>query len=117
MNLTIPIVHISAARKLLTRLRFERFTLPVLTHVPATIRIDARKGPGATRLLGVWEAVEKQFQATAGDLREREFPLCREGFGPLVKLVRELDLSACHAVNPTSLKDGVNPPLHDRAVM
>jgi DNA polymerase-3 subunit beta len=37
MNLTIPIFHISAARKLLTRLRFERFTLPVLTHVLATI--------------------------------------------------------------------------------
>ena len=37
MNLTIPIFHISAARKLLTRLRFERFTLPVLTHVHATI--------------------------------------------------------------------------------
>ena len=37
MNLTIPISHITAARKLLTRLRFERFTLPVLTHVLATI--------------------------------------------------------------------------------
>ena len=37
MNLTIPIFHISAARKLLTRLRFERFTLPALTHVLATI--------------------------------------------------------------------------------
>ena len=37
MNLTIPVFHISAARKLLTRLRFERFTLPVLTHVLATI--------------------------------------------------------------------------------
>ncbi len=37
MNLTIPIFQVSAARKLLTRLRFERFTLPVLTHVLATI--------------------------------------------------------------------------------
>jgi DNA polymerase-3 subunit beta len=37
MNLTISASHISAARKLLTRLRFERFTLPVLTHVLATI--------------------------------------------------------------------------------
>jgi DNA polymerase III sliding clamp (beta) subunit (PCNA family) len=37
MNLTISVSHISAARKLLTRLRFERFTLPVLTHVLATI--------------------------------------------------------------------------------
>lgn len=37
MNLTIPINAITAARKLLTRLRFERFTLPVLTHVLATI--------------------------------------------------------------------------------
>jgi DNA polymerase-3 subunit beta len=37
MNLTISTSHISAARKLLTRLRFERFTLPVLTHVLATI--------------------------------------------------------------------------------
>ena len=37
MNLTIPINAITAARKLLTRLRFERFTLPVLTHVFATI--------------------------------------------------------------------------------
>jgi DNA polymerase-3 subunit beta len=39
MNLTIPINAISAARKLLTRLRFERFTLPVLTHVLATIDV------------------------------------------------------------------------------
>ena len=37
MNLTLSASHISAARKLLTRLRFERFTLPVLTHVLATI--------------------------------------------------------------------------------
>lgn len=37
MNLTIPVFHISACRKLLTRLRFERFTLPVLTHALATI--------------------------------------------------------------------------------
>lgn len=37
MNLTIPINSLTAARKLLTRLRFERFTLPVLTHVLATI--------------------------------------------------------------------------------
>ncbi len=37
MNLTISIKTITAARKLLTRLRFERFTLPVLTHVLATI--------------------------------------------------------------------------------
>jgi DNA polymerase-3 subunit beta len=37
MNITIPVFHISAARKLLTRLRFERFALPVLTHVLATI--------------------------------------------------------------------------------
>ncbi len=36
MNISIPVFHISAARKLLTRLRFERFTLPVLTHVLAT---------------------------------------------------------------------------------
>ena len=37
MNLIIPITAIVAARKLLTRLKFERFTLPVLTHVLATI--------------------------------------------------------------------------------
>jgi DNA polymerase-3 subunit beta len=37
VNITISTSHISAARKLLTRLRFERFTLPVLTHVLATI--------------------------------------------------------------------------------
>ena len=37
MNLTISVFHLIAARKLLTRLRFERFTLPVLTHVLATI--------------------------------------------------------------------------------
>ncbi len=37
MNLTISVFHLNAARKLLTRLRFERFTLPVLTHVLATI--------------------------------------------------------------------------------
>ena len=37
MNLTISVSTLIAARKLLTRLRFERFTLPVLTHVLATI--------------------------------------------------------------------------------
>lgn len=37
MNLTIPINAITAARKLLTRFRSERFTLPALTHVLATI--------------------------------------------------------------------------------
>jgi DNA polymerase-3 subunit beta len=37
MNITIPVAHLTAARKLLTRFRFERFTLPVLTHVLATI--------------------------------------------------------------------------------
>jgi DNA polymerase-3 subunit beta len=37
MNLTISVNNLIAARKLLTRLRFERFTLPVLTHVLATI--------------------------------------------------------------------------------
>ena len=37
MNLTIPISAIVAARKLLTRIRFERLTLPVLKHVLATI--------------------------------------------------------------------------------
>jgi DNA polymerase-3 subunit beta len=37
MNLTISVNTLIAARKLLTRLRFERFTLPALTHVLATI--------------------------------------------------------------------------------
>ena len=37
MNLTIPVTTIVAVRKLLTRLRFERLTLPVLNHVLATI--------------------------------------------------------------------------------
>lgn len=37
MNLTILISDLVAARKLLTRIRFERLTLPVLTHVLATV--------------------------------------------------------------------------------
>jgi DNA polymerase III sliding clamp (beta) subunit (PCNA family) len=37
MNLTIPVRHLTAARKLLTRLRFERLTLPIINHVLATI--------------------------------------------------------------------------------
>jgi DNA polymerase III sliding clamp (beta) subunit (PCNA family) len=37
MNLIIPINSLRAARKLLTRIRFERLKLPVLTHVLATI--------------------------------------------------------------------------------
>jgi DNA polymerase-3 subunit beta len=37
MNITIPVSAIKAARKLLTRIRFERLKLPVLTHVLATI--------------------------------------------------------------------------------
>ena len=37
MNLTIPVSAIVAARKLLTRIRFERLTLPIINHVLATI--------------------------------------------------------------------------------
>lgn len=37
MNLTIPISALVAARKLLTRLRFERFTLPIIKHILVTI--------------------------------------------------------------------------------
>ena len=37
MNIAISTSHLTAARKLLTRLRFERLTLPVLNHVLATI--------------------------------------------------------------------------------
>ncbi len=37
MNITIPVSAIKAARKLLTRIHFERLKLPVLTHVLATI--------------------------------------------------------------------------------
>jgi DNA polymerase-3 subunit beta len=37
MTLTIPILHLAAARKLLTRLRFERLKLPVLNHILATV--------------------------------------------------------------------------------
>ena len=37
MNILIPILAIQAARKLLTRIRFERLKLPVLTHVLATV--------------------------------------------------------------------------------
>jgi DNA polymerase-3 subunit beta len=35
--IAIPILHLKAARKLLTRLRFERLKLPVLNHVLATL--------------------------------------------------------------------------------
>ncbi|MEI6607965.1 MAG: transposase, partial [Verrucomicrobiota bacterium] len=37
MNITIPVSAIKTARKLLTRIHFERLKLPVLTHVLATI--------------------------------------------------------------------------------
>jgi len=37
MNITVPIAAIQAARKLLTRIRFERLKLPVLNHVLVTI--------------------------------------------------------------------------------
>ena len=37
MNILIPITAIQAARKLLTRIRFERLKLPVLNHVLATV--------------------------------------------------------------------------------
>ena len=37
MNILIPISAIQAARKLLTRIRFERLKLPVLTHVLANV--------------------------------------------------------------------------------
>ena len=37
MNILIPVSAIQAARKLLTRVRFERLKLPVLSHVLATL--------------------------------------------------------------------------------
>jgi hypothetical protein len=37
MNLTILVSDLIAARKLLTRIHFERLTLPVLSHVLATV--------------------------------------------------------------------------------
>ena len=37
MNILIPVPAIQAARKLLTRIRFERLKLPVLNHVLATV--------------------------------------------------------------------------------
>jgi hypothetical protein len=37
MTITIPVTAAKAARKLLTRIRTGRFTLPVLTHILATI--------------------------------------------------------------------------------
>jgi DNA polymerase-3 subunit beta len=37
MNITIPVGALRHARKLLTRVRFERLKLPVLTHVLATV--------------------------------------------------------------------------------
>ncbi len=69
MNLTIPIFHISAARKLLTRLRFERFTLPVLTHVLATI--DAAGLTLAVTDLNHW--LETRVTAILGPLASGRF--------------------------------------------
>ena len=57
MNITIPVFHISAARKLLTRLRFERFTLPVLTHVLATIEALADEREADEK---IWGSMIKQ---------------------------------------------------------
>ena len=37
MTLSIPISDLAAARKLLTRIRFERLKLPLLTHILATV--------------------------------------------------------------------------------
>ena len=69
MNLTIPIFHITAARKLLTRLRFERFTLPVLTHVLATI--DAAGLTLAVTDLDHW--LETRVTAILGPLASGRF--------------------------------------------
>jgi hypothetical protein len=57
-------------------------------------------------------AVKKQFQATASDLGEAKFPLCSECLRPLVKLVWELDLGVCYAVNLTSPGDAVSISHH-----
>ena len=69
MNITIPVFHISAARKLLTRLRFERFTLPVLTHVLATI--DAAGLTLAVTDLDHW--LETRIPATIEPFTPRSF--------------------------------------------
>jgi hypothetical protein len=77
-------------------------------------RINAREPPESLWRLAAWKAVEKQLQPTTRDLGQRDFPLRRKDLGPLIKLVRQLDLSPCHAVNFTSLWGDVNLPLHHR---
>ena len=60
MNITIPVSAIKTARKLLTRIHFERLKLPVLTHVLATI--DAAGLTLAVSYLDHW--LETRLPAT-----------------------------------------------------
>ena len=59
MNLTILVSDLIAARKLLTRIHFERLTLPVLSHVLATV--DAAGLTQAVTDLDHW--LETRMQA------------------------------------------------------
>ena len=71
MNITIPVSAIKSARKLLTRIHFERLKLPVLTHVLATI--DAAGLTLAVTDLDHW--LETRLPATIGSPESQRFLL------------------------------------------
>lgn len=52
----------------------------------------------------------RRMLVSTGIICQREFPLRREGLGPLAKFIRQLDLNARYAVDFTSLFDAVNFP-------
>jgi DNA polymerase-3 subunit beta len=76
MKLTIPIITLVAARKLLTRIRFERLTLPVLNHVLVTI--DNAGLTLAVTDLDHW--LETRVQATIEPFAPGQFLIPAEAF-------------------------------------
>jgi len=103
--ITIPVSAIKAARKLLTRIHFERLKLPVLTHVLATIdaagltlavtdldhwletRLPATiNPPDGTRFLIPAAALAAAARGDQGSTVQFECPATGRGFFP-VKLL------------------------------
>ncbi len=96
MNLTLSASHISAARKLLTRLRFERFTLPVLTHVLATI--DAAGLSLAVTDLDHW--LETRMPATIEPLAPGRFLIPAEALKVAARSDKGSDTHFAYTTTP-----------------
>ncbi len=100
MNLTIPISAIVAARKLLTRIRFERLTLPVLKHVLATI--DSAGLTLAVTDLDHW--LESRVPATIEPFAPGQFLIPAEALKAATRGDRKSSAHFAYTITPDGIK-------------